>query len=143
MTTTLSMEAQLTAKAAGSYEITSWDEKPYAEGPDTPKLTKAHFTNAFSGDIEGEGAAETLMVYPTDSTANFVGLQTVTGTVGGRKGSFVLQATGSWLDGVARAEWFVVPGSATGGLVGLTGKGGYTSQPDGSCAVTLDYDFEE
>ncbi|GAA3485018.1 hypothetical protein GCM10018966_095500 [Streptomyces yanii] len=67
----------------------------------------------------------------------------MTGTVGGRKGSFVLQATGSWLDrrGPLRSG-FVVPVRRPG-LVGLTVRGGYTSQPDGSCAVTLDYDFEE
>lgn len=131
----------MTTKATGSYAITGWDEKPYDEDAETPKLTKARFTNAFSGDIEGEGSAETLMVYPTDTSASFVGLQSVTGSLGGRKGSFVLQSHGTWEGGVAKAEWFVVPGSATGALAGLTGKGGYTARPDGNCDVTLDYDF--
>jgi hypothetical protein len=54
------------------------------------------------------------MTYPTGDTASFVGLQRVIGNVGGKAGTFVLQTTGSYQDGVTRADWFVVPGTGTG-----------------------------
>jgi hypothetical protein len=51
----------------------------------------------------------------------------VVGTISGRSGTFVLQTSGTFSGGVTRAEWFVVPGSATGQLAGLSGTGGYTA----------------
>src|SRR5258706_7809276 len=33
------------------FTIKSWDEKPYGEGPDLPKLTRAAVTKIFTGDI--------------------------------------------------------------------------------------------
>ena len=41
--------------ANARFAITNWDEKPYSEGPDLPKLTRATVTKTFTGDIEGEG----------------------------------------------------------------------------------------
>jgi hypothetical protein len=40
-----------------------------------------------------------------------------------------------------RAEWFVVPGSATGQLVGLSGTGGYTAREGTTCDVELTVDL--
>jgi hypothetical protein len=42
--------------ANARFAIQSWDEKPYGEGQDLPRLTRATVTKAFTGDIEGEGA---------------------------------------------------------------------------------------
>ena len=41
--------------ARSRFAITSWDEKPYHEGPDQPRLTRASVTKTYTGDIEGEG----------------------------------------------------------------------------------------
>lgn len=131
----------MTTDGKGTYQVTGWDEKPYDEQEGAVKVTMASIDNTFTGVIEGSGHVRTVMVYPADDAANFTGLQRVTGTVGGRKGSFVLQATGSWTGGVARADWHVVPGSATGELAGLSGTGGYVSGENGACDYTLDYDF--
>ena len=40
------------------------------------------------------------------------------------------------------AEWFVVPGSGTGALVGLRGEGGFEAQLGNQGSVWLDYSFE-
>ena len=66
----------------------------------------------------------------------------VTGTLGGRSGSFVLQGVGTWEEGVARTTWTVVPGSGTGQLTGLRGEGGIEAA-GGQAEITyrLDYDF--
>ena len=109
--------------ASARFAIKSWDEKPYSEGPDSPKMTRASVTKTYSGDIAGEGAVEYLMMYRSDGTASFVGLERVSGEVAGRSGSFVLQRTGVYEDGQAKESYSVIPGSGTGELRGLAGEG--------------------
>jgi hypothetical protein len=129
----------MSTQGKGTYQITGWDEKPYSERKGDAKLTQAHVTNTFTGDVEGDGKAEYLMVYPSETYATFVGHQWVSGSVGGRKGSFVLQAVGSFENGKAKADWSVVPGSGTQELEGLEGSGGYVSTSDGGSEFTLKY----
>jgi uncharacterized protein DUF3224 len=105
------------------FAIKNWDEKPYSEGQDLPKLTRAAVTRAFSGDIAGEGHVEYLMMYRSDGSATFVGLERVVGELAGRAGSFVLQRTGIFENGVAKESYFVIPGSGTGDLHNLRGEG--------------------
>jgi hypothetical protein len=109
--------------ANAHFAITSWDERPYSEGSDLPKLTRASVVKTLTGDIEGEGRVEYLMMYRADGTATFVGLERVTGRIGDRAGSFVLQRSGVFEDGQAKESYAVVPGSATGDLRGLVGDG--------------------
>ena len=49
--------------ANARFAIKSWDEQPYGEGKDSPRLTRAVVTKSFTGDIEGEGRVEYLMMY--------------------------------------------------------------------------------
>jgi hypothetical protein len=109
--------------ANARFAIKGWDEKPYSEGPDLPKLVRASVSRAFTGDIEGEGQVEYLMMYRSDGTAAFVGLERITGRIGGKSGSFVLQRTGVFEDGEAKESYAVIPGSASGELRGLAGDG--------------------
>jgi hypothetical protein len=102
--------------ANARFTIKSWDEKPYSEGPDLPKLTRAAVTRTFSGDIAGEGHVEYLMMYRADGSATFVGLERVVGNVGGNAGTFVLHRVGTFENGVATESYFVIPGSSTGAL---------------------------
>ena len=109
--------------ANARFAIKNWDEKPYSEGKDLPKLTRASVTKTFTGDIEGEGQVEYLMMYRNDGSATFVGLERVVGRIGGKTGSFVLQRIGVFENGEAKESYSVVPGSATGELQGLRGEG--------------------
>jgi hypothetical protein len=109
--------------ANARFAIKAWDEKPYSEGENLPKLTRASVTKSYTGDIDGEGHVEYLMMYRPDSSATFVGLERVTGSIAGRKGSFVLQRTGVFEDGLAKESYSVIPGSGTGELQGLQGEG--------------------
>jgi hypothetical protein len=81
------------------------------------------------------------MVYGADGTASFVGLERVTGRIGGRSGSFVLQRTGVFEDGQAKESYTVVPGSATGELRGLTGQGRSAVGHGMEHPFTLDYEL--
>jgi len=110
-------------RANARFAIKSWDEKPYSDGPDLPKLTRAGVVKTFTGDIEGEGQVEYLMMYRSDGSATFVGLERIVGRIGGKAGSFVLQRTGVFENGRAKESFSVVPGSATGALTGLRGEG--------------------
>ena len=132
----------MTTHATGTFQVTSWDEKPYQETEGGPKLTRASITKSFKGDIEGEGTLEYLMVYRDDGGASFVGLERIVGRVGDRSGSFVLQHIGTFESGVAKAVLSVVPGSGTGGLRGLRGEGDFAAGHAESYPMTLDYDFE-
>ena len=132
----------MTTHATGTFEVKTWDEKPYDEIGGGAKLTRASVTQSFHGDIEGEATVEFLMMYPDENSASFVGMQRVVGRVGGRSGSFVLQISGTFEGGMARATWVVAPGSGAGELRGLRGEGGFPAEHGRSVPFTLDYDFE-
>jgi hypothetical protein len=132
----------MSTHATATFEVKSWDEKPYDEMEGGPKLTRASITKSFTGDIEGEGTLEYLMMYRDDGTASFIGLERVVGRVGDRAGSFVLEHTGTSDGSTATASWSVVPGSGTGDLRGLRGEGGFASGHAESYPMTLDYDIE-
>lgn len=109
--------------AHARFAIKNWEEKPYSEGEAQPKLTRASVTKTYTGDIAGEGQIEYLMMYRSDGTAAFVGLERIVGSLAGKRGSFVLQRTGVYEDGLAKESYTIVAGSATGDLVGLVGDG--------------------
>ena len=56
---------------AARFEIKAWDENPYNEMEGAPKLNRASVTQSYSGDIEGEGRVEYLMVYGEGGSASF------------------------------------------------------------------------
>ena len=123
------------------FAIKSWDEKPYSEGPDLPKLTRAAVTRTFTGDIEGEGHVEYLMAYNSDGSAAFVGLERIVGSLAGKAGSFVLQRTGVFENGMAKESYFVIPGSGTGELQSLRGEGTSAVGHGMEHPLTLNYEL--
>src|SRR4051794_30780431 len=111
------------SSANARFEIKNWDEKPYSEGKDLPKLTRASVTKTFTGDIDGESQVEYLMMYRSDGSATFVGLERIVGRIRDKSGTFVLQRTGTFEGGQAKESYSVIPGSGTGDLQGLLGDG--------------------
>jgi Protein of unknown function (DUF3224) len=128
--------------ANARFAIKSWDEKPYHEGQDQPKLTRASVTKSFTGEIEGEGQVEYLMMYRSDGSASFVGLERFVGRIGARAGTFVLQRSGVFEDGQAKESYAVIPGSATGELRGLRGEGRTALGHGTEYPFTLQYEME-
>ena len=84
-------------KATGSFQLSSWNEDTYDNGPGG-KMTLATVSQNFSGDIAGDGSVRWLMVYGSDGTARFVGLQKVDGALADRHGTFVLETAGTSTD---------------------------------------------
>jgi len=128
--------------ANARFAIKQWDEKPYSEGPDLPKLSRASVSKTFTGDVEGEGQVEYLMMYRSDGSATFVGLERIVGRIGGKTGSFVLQRTGVFEGGQAKENYAVVPGSGTGDLRGLRGEGSSAVGHGMEHPFTLSYEME-
>lgn len=128
--------------ANARFTIKAWDEKPYSEGLDLPKLTRASVTKTFTGDLEGDGYVDYLMVYLADGSAAFVGLERVVGRVAGKVGTFVLQRVGTFERGQAKETYSVVAGSATGELRGLRGEGTSAVGHGNEHPFVLNYDWE-
>lgn len=125
--------------ANARFVIKNWDEKPYSEGQELPKLTRASVTKTYTGDIAGDGQADYLMMYRSDGTAAFVGLERIVGRIAGKTGSFVLQRTGVFEGGQAKESYSVIPGSATEELSGLAGEGSTSLGHGSEYPFTLSY----
>jgi Protein of unknown function (DUF3224) len=128
--------------ATGKINVKKYEPAVYDQLVEGPALVRIHVEEDFSGDIEGSGVAEFLQTARSDSEASFVGVERVTGRVGGRSGTFVFQDEGTLKDGVVSGTWFVVPGSGTGELHGLRGEGGFRADLGQGADITLDYWFE-
>ena len=122
-----------------TFKILSWDEEPFDESDNGPKLTRAHIKKSFHGDLSGTGNLMYLMTHLEDGNATFIGFEKVVGTLHGRSGSFVLQHTGSYDGQTATAQYEVVPGSATNQLAGLSGAGSFSAGHAEQHDMTLDY----
>lgn len=128
--------------ANARFAITNWDEKPYAEGTDQPRLTRASVAKKLTGDIEGESHTEYLMMYRADGTATFVGLERVVGRVAGKSGSFVMQRLGAFEDGQAKESYSVISGSGTGELKAIRGDGRSSVGHGMEHPFTLSYELD-
>ena len=135
-------ESAARARAAAVITVHKYEPAAYDEPADGPALTRIHVEESFSGDITGDGAVEFLQAARADGSASFVGIERVTGELGGRSGTFLLQDAGTVRDNMVSGDWFVVPGSGTGQLAGLRGEGGFRADLGESAQVTLDYWFE-
>ena len=123
-----------------TFRIASWDEEPFDEPEEGPRLTRAHVTRSFHGDLSGTGNLMYVMAHLESGVASFSGFEKVDGSLGGRRGSFVLRHTGSYDGEKATAEYEVVPGSGTGELAGLSGTGGFSVGHAEEHDMTFEYE---
>ena len=77
----------------------------------------------FHGDLEGTSKGE-MLAAGTDvkSSAGYVAMERVEGTLQSGAGSFVLQHSGTMNRGVSQLSVTVVPDSGTGALKGIAGS---------------------
>lgn len=118
-------------QTTGHFTFADWTE--HHVGPDggSPQLAHASVVNTFSGGIEAAGTTcEYTLVYVTEKTGTFTGMEMLTGRLDGREGTFVIEERGSFdADGTVRCTFEVVPGTGTGELTGLRGTGSFTTTP--------------
>jgi len=122
--------------------VHKYEPSAYEEPTEGPVLTRIHVEESFSGDISGEGVVEFLQAAPSEDSASFVGIERVTGEIGGRRGTFLLQDAGTVEASIVSGTWFVIPGSGTGELAGLRGEGGFRANLGEGAQVHLDCWFD-
>jgi hypothetical protein len=128
--------------AKSTFEVKNWDEKTTSEAPEGEgKITRASVVFAYHGDLEAEGAMEYLMAYGEGGSAIVIGLERITGSLGGKQGSFVLKHDGGYASGTAKGEFSVIDGSGTGDLSSITGKGRTIAQHEGKMTAELEYEL--
>lgn len=113
---------QVTDRAVGTFEVTLRPLDAYddAEGS---MLGRMSIDKRFEGDLVGVSRGEMLTAMtPVTGSAGYVALERVEGTLNGRRGSFVLQHSGTMTRGARELSLTVVPDSGTGALEGLAGS---------------------
>lgn len=105
-------------RASGTFDV-----KLTPQQSDNPAFSSMAIEKQFHGALEGTSKGVMLSAgNPAKGDAGYVALEQVTGTLNGRKGSFILQHNGVLRGGVGELNVTVVPGSGTGELDGLAGR---------------------
>ena len=95
---------------------------PADEGTDTGGFGRLSIDKTFSGDLAATSKGQMVGAFTAvEGSAGYVALERVTGTLNGRKGSFILQHSGSMSRGTQTIIVTVVPDSGTEELTGLAG----------------------
>ena len=107
--------------AAGSFEVTL-QPLSNADASRHPLLGRGLLIKKFSGDLTADARGQMLSAgTSTRGSACYVAIDHVTGTLEGRKGSFLLQHCGTMNRGEPALSITVVPDSGTEDLAGISG----------------------
>jgi len=116
---TTTKEGVMTTRASGQFDV-KVTPLPADDKSDFGRLA---LDKSFRGDLDGVSKGEMLAFGTGESGSGaYVALERVSGTLHGRKGTFVLQHNGSMSGGKAQMTVTVVPDSGTEELSGLAGK---------------------
>ena len=130
------------ARATGPFDVkvTPQPADDYADGTALGRLT---LDKSFHGDLEATSRGQMLTgMSSVKGSAGYVAIEKVVGTLGGRRGTFVLQHFATMTRGAPRLEIVVVPDSGTGDLAGLVGTMHIVIAEGGKHFYELDYDFD-
>jgi hypothetical protein len=113
-------EAVMTAHGTFEVKVIPQPADDAAGGP----FSRLFLDKQFHGDLAGTSKGQMMAAgTAVEGSAGYVALELVTGTLNGRRGSFILQHTGSMKKGVpTMLTVTVVPDSGTDQLTGLAGK---------------------
>ena len=104
-------------EAAGTFDV----KLTPTEAGDSP-IGSMSIEKTFHGDLKGSSVGQMLAFRSNGKgSAGYVAMERVTGTLGGKQGSFTLQHSGSMDKGAQSLTVTVVPDSGTEELVGLAG----------------------
>lgn len=108
------------------------------------ELGRFSLEKQYHGELEATGKGEMLTAgTAVEGSAGYVAMERVAGTLGGRRGFFVLQHLGSMAGGGQHLTITVVPDSGTGELVGLEGRLEVTVTANGKHFYDFDYSLPE
>jgi hypothetical protein len=103
-------------------------------------LGRMSLDKQFGGDLEARSLGEMLAYRSAvDGSAGYVAMERVVGALHGRRGSFVLQHSGTMDRGASTLVVSVVPDSGTEELAGLTGTLAIHIDAQGGHSYTFEY----
>ncbi len=106
--------------ASGAFEVKLTPRSDTADNKTRGRMT---IDKRWQGDLEGASKGEMLTAGTgVEGSAGYVAIETMTGTLNGRKGTFILQHNGIMSRGEGQLTIIVVPDSGTDQLAGLAGK---------------------
>lgn len=111
-------EATMTARGTFDVKVTPQAQDDSAGGP----FGRLFLDKQFHGDLNAASKGQMLAAgTAVEGSAGYVALELVTGTLNGKRGSFILQHKGTMRKGVYALNVTVVPDSGTDELAGIAG----------------------
>ena len=116
-------EKSMTKLAKGTFEVKMTPlavEKVVGD----PTIGCLGMTKQFAGELDGTSNGQMLGTQSeaVEGSGGYVAMERFNGTLGGKKGSFILQHTGTMQGGNFDLNVMVVPDSGSGELTGISGK---------------------
>jgi len=107
-------------RATGTFEVKL---NPQDEGAETP-IGRMNIDKQFQGDLVGTSKGQMLMAGSESekSSAGYVAIEKITGTLNGRRGTFYLQHNATMTRGAGDLNIIVIPDTGADELTGLSGK---------------------
>ena len=132
-------------KAKSELAITKWDETKCGQAVNDMVVVRASVAFVTSGAIDGTFEVEYLLHYtnfdeanPHNSNATYVGFITFSGSIGGQRGSFVLEDKGDYTPAGPVSELKIKPGTGVGGFAGIAGTGRYFAEGE-KMVIEIEY----
>lgn len=111
----------MTVNAQGTFEVKLTPQLP-EDKSEGSTLGRMLLDKQFHGDLEAVSHGQVLTgMTAVQGSGAYVAIERVTGTLNGRRGSFILHHLGIMMRGAPTLNVTVVPDSGTGELLGLTG----------------------
>jgi hypothetical protein len=130
----------MTQRATGTFEVILKPQPLFHET--SSLLGRMTIDKQFHGDLRATSTGEMLSAWTSvRDSAGYVAIERVSGTLHGRKGTFVLQHSSTMNRGEAAQDIIVVPDSGTEELVGLSGSMTIVIR-EGKHCYEFEYDIE-
>ncbi len=131
------------AHASGRFEVKLTPVSAGNEAAASANLARMSIEKTFHGDLEGASTGEMISVQTeVKGSAGYVAMERVSGTLHGRKGTFVLQHSATMRHGAPELSITVVPDSGTGDLKGIEGKMSILIREKGEHFYDFEYTIE-
>lgn len=129
----------MTTRASGTFDVKLAPLPAYDAAEGSP-IGRLSIDKQFRGDLDATSKGEMLAAGTSvKGSAGYVALERVSGTLKGRRGTFMLQHSGTMTRGTPHLTLTVVPDSGTDQLVGLSGMMAIHIAPDKTHAYEFDY----
>jgi hypothetical protein len=121
VTSRVKQETAVTTVVSGPFDV-KLAPLATANPGEGASLGRMSIDKRFHGDLDATSKGEMLTgMSDVKGSAGYVAMERVTGTLNGRRGTFILQHSATMTRGAPQLIITVVPDSGTGELTGLTG----------------------